>query len=295
MIKEINNTSGVSNITFMADEFDYLNNEIKEDKKSKEMREVVLLWDSTNPEKQLPVTNTYYPDYQRNTEEGYVYFLDYIDIWKTKSDLNPVKVVRVVSDNDVAFGNGEEILDLLMDNDYLFFIDENGNIARIAKPKSTNELDKILIGLTKKEQLSLAAYNSILNNEYGNEEEIDYSNYIKFHVDKNITQREKIKAREHEKYYDYSKAINIYEKIGLREEAARVRKIVAEQKKVDQTVVQGDQITKTEIKDSVINRSNVGSGGDDKFTKLKELKEMLSEGLIDDAEFKQMKKEILGK
>ena len=138
-----------------------------------------------------------------------VSFLNYMDIWKTRSDLNPVKVVKVVSDNDVAFGNGEEILNLLMDNDYLFFIDENGNIARIPKPKSTKELDKILIGLTKKEQLSLAAYNNILNNEYGNEEEIEYSNYIKSHVDKNITQREKIKAREHEKYYDYSKAINL--------------------------------------------------------------------------------------
>ena len=34
---------------------------------------------------------------------------------------------------------------------------------------------------------------------------------------------------------------------------------------------------------------------DDKFTKLKELKEMFSEGLIDDDEFKQMKKEILRK
>ena len=42
-------------------------------------------------------------------------------------------------------------------------------------------------------------------------------------------------------------------------------------------------------------KSNTGSGGDDKFTKLKELKEMLSEGLIDEDEFKQMKKEILGK
>ena len=42
-------------------------------------------------------------------------------------------------------------------------------------------------------------------------------------------------------------------------------------------------------------KSNTGSGGDDKFTKLKELKEMLSEGLIDEDEFKQMKNEILGK
>ena len=41
--------------------------------------------------------------------------------------------------------------------------------------------------------------------------------------------------------------------------------------------------------------TDVSPKEDDKFTKLKELKEMLSEGLIDDDEFKQMKKEILGK
>ena len=64
--------------------------------------------------------------------------------------------------------------------------------------------------------------------------------------------------------------------------------------KVDQTIVQGDQITKTEIKDSVLNRSNVGAGGDDKLTKIKELKELHDAGAIDDDEFKQMKKEILG-
>ena len=45
----------------------------------------------------------------------------------------------------------------------------------------------------------------------------------------------------------------------------------------------------------IYSNSNIGAGGDDKFTKLKELKEMLSEGLIDGAEFKQMKQEILGK
>jgi len=105
------------------------------------------------------------------------------------------------------------------------------------------------------------------------------------------------RAKEREKYLDYDKAIEIYEKLELPEEAARVRKMQAEMGsvKVAQNVVQGDQITKTEIKDSVLNRSNIGSGGDDKFTKLKELKEMLTEGLIDDDEFKQMKKEILGK
>ena len=104
-------------------------------------------------------------------------------------------------------------------------------------------------------------------------------------------------AKELERLLRYEEAIEAWEELKNHDEAARVRKLKAEQGavKVTQKVVQGDQITKTEIKDSVVSKSNIGSGGDDKFTKLKELKEMLSEGLIDDDEFKQMKKEILDK
>ena len=106
-------------------------------------------------------------------------------------------------------------------------------------------------------------------------------------------------AKKREELLDYKTAIKIYEKIGKLEEAARVRKLKAEQGavKVDQTVVHGDYVDDrdTIVKDSVINRSNVGAGGDDKLTKIKELKELLDSGAIDDDEFKQMKKEILGK
>ena len=101
------------------------------------------------------------------------------------------------------------------------------------------------------------------------------------------------KAKRHERLLEFEEAAEMYKLYGLDEDVIRVREKA--RNKVSQTVVHGDQVTKTEIKDSVLNRSNVGSGGDDKFTKLKELKEMLSEGLIDDDEFKQMKKEILGK
>jgi len=105
------------------------------------------------------------------------------------------------------------------------------------------------------------------------------------------------------KNHDESRAIMIYEKFSLHGEAKRLRKKMRDEGKVkvDQTVVHGDVVhgdyvddRDTIIKDSVINRSNVGVGGDDKFTKLKELTEMKEKGLIDDAEFKQMKKEILG-
>jgi len=105
------------------------------------------------------------------------------------------------------------------------------------------------------------------------------------------------KARVREESLDYDSAMKIWDELGEIKEAARVRKLKAEQGavKVTQKIVHGDEVSKTEIKDSVLNRSNVGAGGDDKFTKLKELREMLSEGLIDEDEFKQMKKEILGK
>ena len=117
------------------------------------------------------------------------------------------------------------------------------------------------------------------------------------HLEVSCTEELMVKeAQQNEKYLNYDKAIYLYDKIGKPEEAARVRKLVAEQGavKVDQTVVHGDQVTKTEIRDSVLNRSNVG-GGSSKMQELEKLTEMKEKGLIDDDEFKLMKKEILGK
>ena len=87
----------------------------------------------------------------------------------------------------------------------------------------------------------------------------------------------------------------MWENLGEIKEAARVRTLQAELGaiKVAQKVVQGDEVT--EIKDSVLNRSNIGSSGDDKIAKLEKIANLKKEGLIDDDEFKLMKKEILGK
>ena len=105
------------------------------------------------------------------------------------------------------------------------------------------------------------------------------------------------RARQRENALDYDKAIELYESIGDIANAKRVRMLKTEQSsvKVAQKVVHGDEVTKTEIKDSVLNRSNVGAGGDDKIAKLEKISEMKEKGLIDDDEFKLMKKEILGK
>ncbi len=105
------------------------------------------------------------------------------------------------------------------------------------------------------------------------------------------------KAKKCEEHLDFDEAVKLWEKIGNSKEAGRVRGIKAEQSsvKVTQKVVHGDEVTNTEVKDSVINKSNIGSKGDDKLAKLKELKELYDSGILDDEEFKQMKKDILGK
>ena len=107
------------------------------------------------------------------------------------------------------------------------------------------------------------------------------------------------KAQDKEKHLDYDGAIAIYEEIGHKGSAKRVRKLKAEQGavKVDQTVVHGDYIDDrdTIVKDSVISKSNIGAGGKSKMQELREVKALLDDGIIDDAEFQQMKKEILGK
>ncbi|MDP6659352.1 MAG: SHOCT domain-containing protein, partial [Candidatus Poseidoniia archaeon] len=76
-----------------------------------------------------------------------------------------------------------------------------------------------------------------------------------------------------------------------------VRKLKSEQGavKVAQSVVQGDQITKTDIRDSVVSKSNIGGGGKSKAEQIGEIKDLLDSGAIDKDEFQKMKKEILGK
>ena len=74
------------------------------------------------------------------------------------------------------------------------------------------------------------------------------------------------------------------------------KKKVRMDKPMQQNVyIQGDNITKTEVKDSVLNRSNIGSDGKSKAEQIQNIKDLLDSGAIDEDEFKQMKKEILGK
>jgi len=122
-----------------------------------------------------------------------------------------------------------------------------------------------------------------------------------------LVEAKKKLAGELEEHLKYKEAIDIWEELRIHKEAKRIRKKVrAEGKiKVDQTVVHGDYVDDrdttyiddrdTIIKDSVVSKSNIGAGGDDKVAKLEKIANLKREGFIDDDEFKQMKQEILGK
>ena len=110
---------------------------------------------------------------------------------------------------------------------------------------------------------------------------------------KRIAMRHQANARE--RALDYDSAIDIWEELGQIDQAARVRKLKAELA-APKTVIHGDYVDDrdTIVNDSVVNRSNIGSGSS-KMQKLEKLNNMREKGLIDDDEFKQMKREILKK
>jgi hypothetical protein len=104
------------------------------------------------------------------------------------------------------------------------------------------------------------------------------------------------KAKKHEKLLEFNKAADIYKKLKMDEDVIRVRNMKADLA-APKTEIHGDYIDDrdTIVKDSVINRSNIGTGGKSKAEEIKEIKDLLDSGAIDGDEFKQMKKEILGK
>jgi len=103
-------------------------------------------------------------------------------------------------------------------------------------------------------------------------------------------------VKQHEKLLEFDQTAEIYKKLEMDEEVIRIRKLKADLA-APKTEIHGDYVDDrdTIVKDSVISKSNIGAGGSSRMQELKDLTEMKKEGLIDDDEFKQMKKEILGK
>ncbi len=111
------------------------------------------------------------------------------------------------------------------------------------------------------------------------------------------TKYKKMYAEYCEEIMDLNRAIEIYEELKEDAEVVRLRTFIKDESKikVTQKVVHGDEVTKTEIKDSVVSKSNVGAGGKSKAEELREAKALLDEGLINEDDYEKMKKEILGK
>jgi hypothetical protein len=63
------------------------------------------------------------------------------------------------------------------------------------------------------------------------------------------------------------------------------------------TIIHGNYVEdrETVVKDSVLNRSNIGGSGTSKIDELEKASSLKEKGLINDEEYEQMKKEILGK
>jgi len=101
------------------------------------------------------------------------------------------------------------------------------------------------------------------------------------------------KAERCEEVLDHDQATKLWEKIGRHDNAKRVREIVM--KGQGQTFIQGDYVDDrdTIVRDSVVNKSKIG-GASSKLQELKDLKELLDSGAINDKDYEQMKNEIIG-
>ena len=109
------------------------------------------------------------------------------------------------------------------------------------------------------------------------------------------------RALNYESQLDYEQALAIYRRFNMTGEVRRINemKYVNNNQSgvTNTTIIHGNVVNDNDtiVKDSVLNRSSIGGAGNSKAEEIKEIKELLDSGAIDDEEFKQMKKEILGK
>ena len=242
-------------------------------------------------------------------EEGYTYYLGHDGKFACRTPTSDI------SGTPPFFSGQTEIVasaEVTPAKGFHYYVDRNGNVTRLAAPTDKNDFEKVYANLSKAEKLSMAVsvtgvHDSEQDGANYNGKELFY--FLVIMQEQNVLNKERElkeqdkqrkidNAQDKEEHLDYDGAILTYEEIGDKVSAKRVRELKAEQGavKVEQTVVHGDYVDDrdTIIKDSVVSKSSIG-GGSSKMQELKELTEMKKEGLIDDDEFKQMKKEILGK
>ena len=241
------------------------------------------------------------------------------------------KSVKVASNKELIKLLNSEIADYSVGEAFNNLSREKGN--RLSEKEKTKEILHNSVGPAEKEVLSRGLAMKVVNN-----------NAPKGLRMTDLLIKEAMMGKEKEFYFRILEKMNphdvgtAFEKFGFLKEASELYKkkgLFDKMKKVNnslkinlnQNVIHGDYIDDrdTIIKDSVINRSNIGApvaeplghqqwkrpavkakvitaepvqigaGGKSKGEQIKVIKDLLDSGAIDDAEFKQMKKEILGK
>ena len=109
-------------------------------------------------------------------------------------------------------------------------------------------------------------------------------------------------ARIYENQLDYDHALSLYRELNMTDDVRRINEMKYHTKGGREsggstTIIHGNYVDDREtiVKDSVLNRSNVGDSGTSKIDELEKASGLKEKGLITDDEYEQMKKEILGK
>lgn len=109
-------------------------------------------------------------------------------------------------------------------------------------------------------------------------------------------------ARIYENQLDYDHALSLYRELNMTDDVRRINemkynKMGGRESGGSTTIIHGNYVDDrdTIVKDSVLNRSNVGDSGTSKIDELEKASGLKEKGLITNDEYEQMKKEILSK
>ena len=109
-------------------------------------------------------------------------------------------------------------------------------------------------------------------------------------------------ARIYENQLDYDQALSLYRELNMTDDVRRINEIKyntmgGRESSGNTTIIHGNYVDDrdTLVKDSVLNRSNLGGESSSKIDELEKASRLKEKGSINDEEYEQMKKEILGK
>jgi len=120
--------------------------------------------------------------------------------------------------------------------------------------------------------------------------------------DRSVWEYKLNQARIYENQLDYDQALALYRELNMTSDVRRVNQAKYNRSgggepSGNTTIIHGNYVNDndTVVKDSVLNRSNLGGSGTSKIEELEKASGLKEKGLINDEEYEHMKKEILGK